>query len=76
MANDWMIDVLADLKAVARRNGMEATAASLEDASLVALTEIGSLQVANRNTKSMAVQAEVECGDNKVTPLFSKHSYA
>lgn len=42
MANEWIIDVLADLRSYARASGMEATAASLEDAALVALAEAGS----------------------------------
>lgn len=42
MPNDWIIDVLADLKAFATLNGMEATAAQIEDASLVALAELSS----------------------------------
>lgn len=42
MPNDWIIDVLADLKAYATLNGMEATAAQIEDASLVALAELSS----------------------------------
>lgn len=42
MPNDWIIDVLADLKAFATLNGMEETAAQIEDASLVALAELSS----------------------------------
>lgn len=42
MPNDWIIDVLADLRAFAELNGLEATAAQLEDASLVALAELSS----------------------------------
>ncbi len=43
MHSEWIIDVLADLKAFAEHNGMDATAAGLEDASLVAIAEISSL---------------------------------
>ncbi len=43
MANDWIIDVLADLKAYATKNGLSALAAQLDDASLVAAAEITSL---------------------------------
>jgi len=44
MANDWIIDVLADLKAYATKNGLSALAAQLDDASLVAAAEIASLE--------------------------------
>jgi len=43
MRREWIIDVLADLKAFAEHNGMDATAAGLEDAALVAIAEISSL---------------------------------
>ncbi|MEJ1991622.1 MAG: hypothetical protein P8X50_07875 [Maritimibacter sp.] len=76
MSNDWMIDVLADLKAVARLNGMDATVASLEDACLVALAEISSAHVANQNEKARPAPVETVSSNGKVTPLFSKRSYA
>jgi len=44
MRNDWIIDVLADLKAFAELNGMDATAAGLDDAALIAVAEMSSLQ--------------------------------
>ena len=40
MSHDWIIDVLADLKAFAEMNGMAATAAGLDDATLVAMAEL------------------------------------
>ncbi len=42
MANEWIIDVLTDLRSFAQKNGMQATAAELEDACLVALAELAS----------------------------------
>lgn len=44
MANDWILDVLADLKTYAKKNGLSALADQLEDASLVAAAEIASLE--------------------------------
>ncbi|MHA6344980.1 hypothetical protein [Roseivivax sp. CAU 1761] len=40
MANDWIIDVLSDLGAFARANGMAALAGELEGARCVARAEI------------------------------------
>ncbi len=40
VANEWIIDVLTDLRRFAKRNGLAATAAELEDACLVALAEL------------------------------------
>jgi hypothetical protein len=42
MANDWIIDVLADLKTYAKKNGLSALAGQLEETTLVALAEIAS----------------------------------
>lgn len=42
MANDWIIDVIADLKTYAETNGLSALADQLGDATLVAATEIAS----------------------------------
>ncbi len=42
MANDWILDVLSDLKAFATRNGYEALTEKLEETVLVAATEISS----------------------------------
>ncbi|RME16090.1 MAG: hypothetical protein D6801_06150 [Alphaproteobacteria bacterium] len=39
MPNDWMIDVLADLKAFAQANGLTRTAESIDEAMFVALAE-------------------------------------
>jgi hypothetical protein len=44
MGNDWILDVLSDLKTFARANGMPSLAAQLDDASFVAQAEIASLR--------------------------------
>ncbi|SFU84833.1 hypothetical protein SAMN04488527_12225 [Aliiroseovarius crassostreae] len=51
MANEWIIDVLTDLMAYARRNDLSVTAEALDDARLVALTEIAS--AADRKAEMM-----------------------
>lgn len=40
MSDEWIIDVLTDLRRFARERGMTATAAELEDVCLVALAEL------------------------------------
>ncbi len=47
MGQDWILDVLADLKTFARENGMPSLAAQLDDASFVAHAEIASLSEEN-----------------------------
>ena len=42
MANDWIIDVLADLRRFAGSNGLDALAEQLDDATLVAAAELAS----------------------------------
>ncbi len=49
MANDWILDVLSDLKAFAAENGLLALADQLDEAALVAATEISSLEGQGRN---------------------------
>jgi hypothetical protein len=44
MNNDWILDVLADLKAFASRNGLSALADQLEDAAMIAAAEIASAE--------------------------------
>ncbi|MDJ0630524.1 MAG: hypothetical protein QNJ44_19865 [Rhodobacter sp.] len=44
MANDWILDVLADLKTYAQKNGLSALAEQLEDTMLIAATEIASTE--------------------------------
>ena len=43
MAHDWILDVIADLKAYATKNGLPALAAELDEATLIAATEIASI---------------------------------
>ena len=43
MKQDWILDVLFDLKTFARANGLPSLAAHLEDASLLAQIELASL---------------------------------
>lgn len=40
MSQEWMIDVLTDLKDFARRNGLMGLAEQLDDTILVAVTEL------------------------------------
>ena len=42
MQNDWILDVLADLKSFATANGMTILAEQLDDATLIAAAEIAS----------------------------------
>ena len=42
MANDWMIDVISDLRVYALNNGLQATAGQLDEVILVAAMEIAS----------------------------------
>lgn len=42
MSDEWIIDVLTDLKAYAVKNGLSVTADQLDDARLIAMTEIAS----------------------------------
>jgi len=43
MTNDWIIDVLADLKTFASENGLSALASQLDDTALIAAAEMSSL---------------------------------
>lgn len=42
MQNEWILDVLSDLRAFARQNGMSGLAEHLDDTRLVALAEMAS----------------------------------
>ena len=44
MQHDWIIDVLADLKAYASKNRLTALALELDDVTLIAATEISSVE--------------------------------
>jgi hypothetical protein len=41
MCNDWILDVLSDLKAFAELNGLPALAAEIDRARLIAAVELG-----------------------------------
>lgn len=44
MAHDWILDVLADLKAYANKNGLSVLADELNETTLIAATEIASVE--------------------------------
>lgn len=56
MRNDWILDVLADLKAFAQANGLNTLAEQLEDTALVAAVELSS------KWEGPAVDAQLETG--------------
>ena len=56
MANEWILDVLADLKAFAGDNGLTAVATGLDDLTVVAAAEIASQE--GRAPAAVAI----ECG--------------
>jgi hypothetical protein len=51
MQDKWIVDVLGDLRAYAEQNGLSVTADWLEDARLIALTEIADM---SREQKGIA----------------------
>ncbi|MGO4914057.1 hypothetical protein [Pseudogemmobacter sp. W21_MBD1_M6] len=51
MRNDWIIDVLADLKCFAHANGLPALAEQLDDAILVAASELALIDGGTRDGK-------------------------
>ncbi|MGH1368333.1 MAG: hypothetical protein ACRBCL_06920 [Maritimibacter sp.] len=73
MQHEWIIDVLADLKSFAERKGMSATAAQLDDASLVVLAELTAMQ-GQAGEGSMVQEHDGETGS--VTYLFAGRGYA
>ena len=75
MRNEWIIDVLADLRAFAELNGMDATAAQLEDASLVALAELSSLDARARSGGAAVVEGH-DGGAGNITHLFARRGLA
>ena len=44
MANDWILDVLTDLKTYANKNGLSALADQLSETTLIAAAEIASTE--------------------------------
>lgn len=51
VSDNWIVDVLTDLMAYAEKNGLSVTAEQLDDARLIALTEISSM---SRERKEIA----------------------
>ncbi|SMH48891.1 hypothetical protein [Maritimibacter sp. HL-12] len=76
MPNEWIIDILADLKAFAELNGMAATAAGLDDAMLVTLAELSSLEARGRSGEGALVRAGHEQKAGNVTHLFAGRGLA
>ncbi|GGD46457.1 hypothetical protein [Sinisalibacter lacisalsi] len=76
MPNEWIIDVLADLRAFAELNGMTATADGLDDAMLVTLAELSSLDARERSGEGAGVRAGHEQQAGNVTHLFAGRKLA
>jgi len=76
MPHDWIIDILTDLRAFAETNGLEATAAGLDDAALVALTELSSLETRDRDGPETLVRTGHERSAGNVTQLFAGRGLA
>lgn len=75
MQHEWLIDVLADLKSFAEANGMGASVAALDDASLVVLAELSSLaQAAQRGNGPLMGDHDGQSGS--VTYLFERRGHA
>lgn len=74
MQHDWLIDVLADLRAFANANGMRASAAALDDASLVVLAEMASLAQATEKVGPQMGEHGNQSGS--VTYLFAGRGHA
>jgi len=75
MPNEWILDVLADLKVFAAMNGMEATAAQLDEAGLTALAELTSFTARPRDGVAPAAGGH-ESGAGNVTHLFAGRGLA
>ncbi len=71
MRKEWIIDVLADLKAFAEVNELEATVAGLDDAMLVAMAELSSLEARSEAGESRLVRARHEQAAGNVTHIFA-----
>jgi len=56
MAEEWMLDVLADLRAFAERNGLERTERQLDDTIRVVAGELMSLQGIARETAPRGIE--------------------
>lgn len=76
MRKDWIVDVLADLKAFAEHNGLDATAAGLEDAALVAVAEIASHGARGLMAEPEGAAPEHRGAGGNVTELFGFRGHA
>lgn len=80
MTNEWIIDVLNDLKAFAQRNGMDATAAQLDDACLVAHGELSDMSGGPAGTAGTAgtvrTAQDHEAGTGNITHLIARRDTA
>lgn len=76
MQHEWLIDILADLKAFATAKGMEATATALEDASLAFMAETTPCaELAQRPSRAARV-GDHDGQSGSVTYLFAERGHA
>lgn len=52
MHNDWIVDVLADLRSFARQNGMASLAEQIDDTIMVAAAEISRTRQSKASTRT------------------------
>lgn len=71
MTNEWIIDVLTDLKSFAEMNGLKATATGLDDVALVALAELSGMDVLGQAGDDAMVRTGHEQPAGNVTQLFA-----
>ena len=79
MAQDWMIDVLADLRNFARQNGFAVLSEQLEDTILVAAAELSQVAVGGpigQNGPSAANSAGGSRRDDSFAGFTGAHSRA
>ena len=65
MAQDWMIDVLADLRDFARQNGFAVLSEQLEDTILVAAAELSQAAVGGPIGQDGSSAANGACGTRR-----------
>lgn len=71
MQNDWILDVLADLKSFAESNGLGALAQQLDDTAMIAAAEISSC------TNGVQTKAYGDTDSNRSgTGGFGRHQHA
>jgi hypothetical protein len=62
MRNDWILDVLTDLRTFAEQNGMDASAEHLADACLVVATELANKDTGARVKRASTHEVEFREG--------------